>query len=64
MIPEIGFMIGAYIVTRMVALILAPEPKPGATARVLALVTILISTLVMLDLLLRGTTGLNVNDLR
>ncbi len=61
MIPEIGLMIGAYIITRMVAAVAPPE-KNGAAAQLIvtafATVTILIAAFVMFDLFTRGATGL------
>jgi hypothetical protein len=66
MIPEIGMMIGAYIITRMFALIFTRiDAQPRILAffqvmtKVAAGVTILVAVVVMVDLLFRGTT-LNV----
>jgi hypothetical protein len=70
MIPEIGFMVGAYILVRMFDLLgRSDDPSRGGKIfsgflKISALGTILITLFVMLDLLLRGTTGVNVNDLK
>ena len=55
MIPEIGFMLGAYIVTRMLALFLKPGTKE--IVRFMAIGTIIAAIVVMADLALRGSTG-------
>ncbi len=61
MIPEIGLMIGAYIITRMVAAMVPPE-KNGTAAQlivtVFATVTIFITGFVMYDLFTRGAKGI------
>jgi len=58
MIPEIGLMIGAYIITRMVASM--PWPEKNATAAqlvvtIFASVTVLVSGFVVYDLFTRGS---------
>jgi hypothetical protein len=70
MIPEIGMMIGAYIITRMFALIFTRiDAQPRILAffqvmtKVAAGVTILVTAFVIVDLLFRGTT-LNVPTTR
>ncbi len=62
MIPEIGIMVGLYIVTRM--LLVLHGSSATRAARVLAFITVLVSLVVMADLALRGTIGLNLTDLR
>ncbi len=63
MIPELAIMIGAYIVTRMLESLLGSSGKRVILARVSAVVTIVIALVVIADMLLRGTTGLNVSEL-
>ncbi len=59
MLPEIGLMIGAYIITRMLVVAIPPT-KTGAVGQVIAtiaaVITILVAAGVMLDLFTRGTT--------
>lgn len=61
MIPEIGLMIGAYIITRMVV-IAAPPQTNGAVAQVIAtafsMATILLTAIVMFDLFTREARGI------
>jgi hypothetical protein len=61
MIPEIGLMIGAYIITRMIAAVAPPE-KNGMAAQLIVTVfatcTILITAFVMYDLFTRGAKGI------
>ncbi len=58
MLPEIGLMVGAYIITRMLTFAVPPE-KNGTFGQALApgaaIVTILISGGVVYDLFVRGT---------
>jgi hypothetical protein len=51
MIPEIGVMIGAYIVTRMVAML---GSGANIVAQVFAVITILVALVVCWDLLQPG----------
>jgi hypothetical protein len=61
MIPEIGLMIGAYIITRMIIAI-APPDKNGPVAQVIvavfSILTIVVAAFVMYDLFARGATGI------
>jgi cytochrome b561 len=54
MLPDIGLMIAAYIVTRMVALLGQPRPQANPVAKVFAAITILVAVVCALDLVLRG----------
>ena len=63
MIPELAVMIGAYIVTRMLESLLGSSGKAVILARISAVVTIVIAVLTIADMLLRGTTGLNMSEL-
>jgi hypothetical protein len=63
MIPELAIMIGAYIVTRMIESLLGSSGRWAILARISAVVTIVIALVVVADMLLRGTTGLNVSEL-
>jgi hypothetical protein len=54
-IPEIGLMIGAYIVTRMVQLALKRDPREHVIVIVCSLATTVITGLVVADLLTRGS---------
>ena len=51
MIPEIGVMVGGYIVTRMVAML---GSGANVVAQIFAVITILVALVVCWDLLLRG----------
>ena len=64
MIAEIGLMIGAYIFTRMLALILKPpEQFASKFARglvaVFAIITVIITVIVCSDLATRGSSVAN-----
>lgn len=62
MIPEIGLMIGFYIITRMVSFILRKgERKESSAVVILAVITILITVIVIFDLWIKGTQGINLN---
>ncbi len=54
MIPDIGVMIAAYIVTRMVALIGQPNPHVNIVTKILAVLTIIVTVLCTGDLLTHG----------
>jgi hypothetical protein len=54
MIPDIGVMIGAYIVTRMAALLGQPSPHANIGAKILAVLTIIVTVFCTGDLLLHG----------
>ena len=56
MIPEIGVMIGLYIVTRMLVLVCrSGERGEGALVKVAATVTIIVAVITAGDLFYRGT---------
>lgn len=54
MIQAIGFMIAAYIITRMVQMIGLPAERANIVAKVLAAITILVTLLMSLALLGAG----------
>lgn len=55
MLPDIGLMVGAYIITRMVSFLTRKDQRlESGVVRVLSIVTIAISVIVMADLLSRG----------
>lgn len=53
MIPDIGLMVAAYIVTRMFAIIFKDENH--LALKIFAVITILVATVCAFDLLMRGT---------
>jgi hypothetical protein len=53
MIPEIGIMVGAYIITRCVGLLGSANP----VAQILAVLTVLVAGVVCFDLLGGGAAG-------
>jgi hypothetical protein len=54
MIPDIGVMIGAYIFTKMFSLLTRKESKESVATKIFAVITILITIFIVLDLLLSG----------
>jgi hypothetical protein len=56
MIPDIGVMIAAYIFTRMAALLGQPSPNANVLAKVFAVITMIVATLIAFDLIARGTS--------
>jgi hypothetical protein len=57
MIPEIGLMIGVYIITRMVSFLTRKElRRESVITQVFAAVTIVVTALVVFDLLSRGSS--------
>lgn len=55
MIPVIGLMIGAYIVTRMASFLLrSGERSESVVVKILAVVTILVTCVCVYDLVARG----------
>lgn len=55
MIPDIGVMIGAYIITRMVSFVTRGGDRKECTlVALLALITIIVTAVCIADLLLRG----------
>jgi hypothetical protein len=66
MIPEIGLMVGLYIVTRMTQLMLTVSAQGTGverTTKLLALLTIVLTGLFMVDLLMRGTVGFSLKEI-
>jgi len=62
MIPEIGLMIGMYIITRMVSFITRTgERKESIAVIILGVITILISIFVIYDLFSSGASIPNLN---
>ena len=55
MIPDIGLMVKAYIITRMLRLIVKKDPKEHTVVVVFAALTIVVTALSLFDLLTRGT---------
>lgn len=57
MIPEIGLMIGLYIITRMVSFLLRTgDRKESIAVLVLAVITIITTVFVIYDLFVRGAS--------
>ena len=57
MIPEIGLMIGLYIITRMVSFLLRTgDRKESIAVLVLAVITIIATVFVIYDLFMRGAS--------
>jgi hypothetical protein len=56
MIPDIGIMVAAYIVTRMVTLLGPPSSQANFVAKAFSVVTIVITLFCTLDLLVHGVT--------
>lgn len=57
MIPDIGLMVGCYIITRMVSL--ANREEESIAVKIFAGITILATAFALFDLLYRGTgTGM------
>lgn len=58
MIPDIGLMIGFYIITRMISFLTRKEPMAeNLVVKVFAVITLFVTMIALLDLLLRGTTS-------
>jgi hypothetical protein len=65
MIPEIGVMVGLYIMTRMVELVLTKRNLgERIVLTIFAVVTIGIAALVVVDMTMRGTTNVSLSDLK
>jgi len=61
MIPEIGLMIGFYIITRMISFLLRKgERKESTAVMVLSVITIIITVFVVYDLFVRGASIQNL----
>jgi hypothetical protein len=57
MIPEIGLMVGFYIITRMISFLTRKDDrKESGAVMVLAVITIIITLFVIYDLFARGTS--------
>jgi hypothetical protein len=56
MLPEIGMMVGCYIITKLVW-ICGQENSKGIV-KVFSAITIFVSIVVMVDLMFRGTSGI------
>jgi hypothetical protein len=57
-IPDIGLMIGFYIITRMISFLTRKEPMAeNLVVKVFAVITLFVTMIALLDLLLRGTTS-------
>lgn len=55
MIPDIGLMIGVYIITRMVSFLTRREDRAESViVKFLAVITILVTVICLADLLMRG----------
>ena len=63
MIPDIGLMVGTYIVTRMLEIVLRRDSKDSYVLVAFAIFTILIAVVGVADLLLRGSTGVSLPEL-
>ena len=61
MIPEIGILIAAYVVTRMIDIL--TRPKPPTALALFAVLTILVALFVGFDLLMRGITNVSLQEL-
>lgn len=57
MIPAIGFMLAAYIITRMVASL--TKPDVNKFAKVLAVITIVVTVISVIDLIAAGSSSRN-----
>ena len=57
MLPEIGLMMGVYIITRMVSFLSRTgDRSESVVAKVFSAITILVTLFVILDLLSRGSS--------
>ena len=55
MIPDIGLMVGAYVVTRMVSFLTRKgNMAESVVVKVLAVITVLVTVICVADLLMRG----------
>jgi len=56
MIPDIGIMVGLYVITRMLSLLFRKDARAESVAvKIFAVITILATILSLGDLLTRGT---------
>jgi hypothetical protein len=58
LIPDIGVMIAAYIITRMAALLGQPSPEANVISKILAAITILVALFVSIDLVATGSRNI------
>lgn len=57
MIPDIGLMIGFYIIARMISFLTRQDPRAESiTVKIFAVITILVAVVCMMDLVMHGTT--------
>jgi hypothetical protein len=56
MIPDIGLMVGLYIITRMIVVIC--DKDKTATPKVFSAITILVTLFCIVDLLNKGSSGI------
>ena len=57
MIPDIGLIIGFYVITRMISFITREEARTESIfVKVMAVITILVAIVCMVDLVAHGTT--------
>jgi hypothetical protein len=58
MIVEIGIMVGAYIITRMISFVTRTgERSESILTKIFAVLTVLVTVIIVADLLLRGVTS-------
>lgn len=58
MIPDIGLMVGLYIITRMISFLLRKETRAENTVvKVFAVITIIITAICIVDLLSHGMSS-------
>jgi hypothetical protein len=62
MIPDIGVMIAAYIVTRMAALLGQPLSNANPVAKFFALATAIVAIVTAADLIMKGSS-INLHSL-
>ncbi len=55
MIPEIGVVVGLYVITRMLQL--ATDEATSGTVKVFGVITALVAAVVMADVFVRGLTS-------
>ena len=62
MIVEIGIMMGAYIFTRMLSMIIGKKDgNESIGVKIFAVITILVTLFIVFDLFMRGTGSLPTN---
>jgi hypothetical protein len=62
MIPDIGLMIAAYIVTRMVWIVVKRDPREHVVVIVMAVATIIVAAIGAVDLVVRGGGNLSTSS--